>query len=110
MPVALGNISVIVGNPISIRGCFASARYELDLRVVLLGTPAEEDGGGKELMLRAGAFEDVDFAIIVYSTPGMDLDCTGTPRRVATASRCTSPAPPPMQRPPPRTGSMPPIP
>src|SRR5699024_2346344 len=51
---------------------------ELDLTVVLLGTPAEEDGGGKELMLRAGAFDDIDFAIMVHPTPAMDINCSGS--------------------------------
>ncbi|MEL7977566.1 M20 family metallopeptidase [Isoptericola sp. F-RaC21] len=35
-------------------------------RVVLLGTPAEEGHSGKEVLARAGAFEDVDAAIMVH--------------------------------------------
>jgi amidohydrolase len=35
-------------------------------RVVLLGTPAEEGGGGKELMARVGAFDGVDAAMMVH--------------------------------------------
>ncbi len=35
-------------------------------RVVWLGTPAEEGGGGKELMARDGAFDDVDAALMVH--------------------------------------------
>ncbi|OBI85191.1 peptidase dimerization domain-containing protein, partial [Mycobacterium asiaticum] len=34
-----------------------------------LGTPAEESGGGKELMLRAGAFDDVAVAVMVHPGP-----------------------------------------
>ena len=34
--------------------------------VRLLGTPAEEKGGGKELMARAGAFDDVDAAMMIH--------------------------------------------
>lgn len=34
--------------------------------VVLLGTPGEEGGGGKELMARAGALDGVDAAIMVH--------------------------------------------
>ncbi|MFP5021227.1 M20 family metallopeptidase [Pseudonocardia phyllosphaerae] len=34
--------------------------------VVLLGTPAEEGGGGKETMARAGAFDDVDAAVMLH--------------------------------------------
>ncbi|MFE5307899.1 M20 family metallopeptidase [Isoptericola sp. NPDC056605] len=35
-------------------------------RVVLLGTPAEEGHSGKEVLARAGAFDDVDAAIMVH--------------------------------------------
>ncbi len=35
-------------------------------RVRLLGTPAEERGGGKELMARQGAFEGVDAAMMIH--------------------------------------------
>lgn len=40
--------------------------------VVVLGTPAEEGGGGKIVMARAGAFADVDAAMMVHPA-GMDL-------------------------------------
>lgn len=35
-------------------------------RVRMIGTPAEERGGGKELMARAGAFEGVDAAMMIH--------------------------------------------
>jgi len=35
-------------------------------RVVWLGTPAEEGGGGKELMAREGAFDGIDAALMVH--------------------------------------------
>ncbi|MEM9200090.1 MAG: amidohydrolase [Actinomycetota bacterium] len=35
-------------------------------RIVILGTPAELAGGGKELMRRRGAFDDVDLAMMVH--------------------------------------------
>ncbi|MEP9382382.1 M20 family metallopeptidase [Nocardioides sp. KR10-350] len=41
-------------------------------RVVWLGTPAEEGGGGKELMARDGAFDDIDAAVMVHPF-GYDL-------------------------------------
>ena len=40
--------------------------------IVVLGTPAEEGGGGKILMARAGAFADVDAAIMLHPA-GVDL-------------------------------------
>lgn len=39
-------------------------------RLSLIGTPAEENGGGKELILRAGGFDDVDAAAMVHPTGG----------------------------------------
>ncbi len=35
-------------------------------RVAILGTPAEEGGGGKEFMIRRGAFDDIDLAMMVH--------------------------------------------
>ena len=35
-------------------------------RIRMIGTPAEERGGGKELMARAGAFEGVDAAMMIH--------------------------------------------
>ena len=35
-------------------------------RVAVMGTPAEEGGGGKEIMLQAGAFSDADAAMMVH--------------------------------------------
>jgi amidohydrolase len=39
------------------------------LRVTVLGTPAEEQGGGKVDLIRAGAFDGVDAALMIHPTP-----------------------------------------
>jgi amidohydrolase len=39
------------------------------LRVTVLGTPAEEGGGGKVLLLRRGAFEGAHAAMMVHPSP-----------------------------------------
>jgi len=39
---------------------------QLPGQVTLLGTPAEEKGGGKELMARAGAFDGVNAAMMIH--------------------------------------------
>jgi len=39
---------------------------ELDLRVSIIGTPAEEGGGGKVFLLERGAFDGVDAAMMVH--------------------------------------------
>jgi amidohydrolase len=47
---------------------FALAPLMADLpgRLVVMGTPAEEGGGGKVLLLEAGAFEGIDAAIMIH--------------------------------------------
>jgi amidohydrolase len=42
---------------------------EVGLTVTVLGTPAEEGGGGKILMLERGAFEGIDAAMMVHPFP-----------------------------------------
>jgi amidohydrolase len=39
---------------------------ELGGTLVVVGTPAEEGGGGKALLLRAGAFEGIDAALMIH--------------------------------------------
>lgn len=46
------------------------------LRVKLLGTPAEEHGGGKVSMLLEGAWEDVDFSMMVHGMTGGDTSAS----------------------------------
>ncbi len=50
----------------------AAVQDQLCGTVRLLGTPAEEKGGGKELMIRAGAFEGVDAAMMMHPS-GINL-------------------------------------
>lgn len=52
----------------------ATLADELGGRVIVLGTPAEEGGGGKILMAEKGAFDGVDAAMMVHPA-GADL-CT----------------------------------
>ncbi len=47
----------------------ASVADELGLRVTVLGTPAEETGGGKLRLIEAGAFEGVHAAMMVHPWP-----------------------------------------
>jgi amidohydrolase len=42
---------------------------EVGLRVTVLGTPAEEGGGGKILLLRRGAFDGAHAAMMVHPSP-----------------------------------------
>jgi amidohydrolase len=54
---------------------------ELGLTVLVVGTPAEEDGGGKIVMLDAGVFDDVALAMMAHPAP-VDV---GAPRPLALA-------------------------
>ncbi len=42
------------------------------LRIKLLGTPAEEHGGGKVSLLQAGAWEDAAFSVMVHGMTGTE--------------------------------------
>jgi len=44
----------------------AAVREQLGGRAVILGTPAEEGGGGKVIMLQKGAFEGLDAAMMFH--------------------------------------------
>lgn len=48
----------------------ASVMEELSGSVCLIGTPAEEGGAGKVKLLRNGAFDDVDFALMMHPSGG----------------------------------------
>ncbi|MBC3192818.1 amidohydrolase [Pseudonocardia sp. C8] len=46
------------------------------LTVVLLGTPAEEHGGGKVLLLERGAWAGATLSLMVHGNGGDDVSCT----------------------------------
>lgn len=47
---------------------------ELGIRVTVLGTPAEEGGGGKVDLIQAGAFDDAAASMMVHPGPEDQLD------------------------------------
>jgi amidohydrolase len=47
----------------------ASVADELGLRVTVLGTPAEEGGAGKALLLEGGAFDGIHAAMMIHPAP-----------------------------------------
>ncbi|MFJ2619428.1 M20 family metallopeptidase [Glutamicibacter sp. NPDC087344] len=50
---------------------------ELGIRVKFLGTPAEELGGGKILMLQRGAWDDATFSLMVHGGPDGQVPARG---------------------------------
>lgn len=57
--------AMAVGAALGLRG----VADDLGLTVTVLGTPAEEGGGGKIELLDAGAFDDIHFAIMAHPGP-----------------------------------------
>lgn len=49
---------------------------ELGGTVVVLGTPAEEGGNGKGIMIKRGAFKDIDAAMMIHPNTGQDQACS----------------------------------
>ena len=49
---------------------------EIGGRVQVIGTPAEEGGGGKIIMCRQGVFDDVDYALMIHPAT-TNLICRG---------------------------------
>jgi amidohydrolase len=50
---------------------------EANIRLTVLGTPAEEVGGGKVDLIDAGAFDDADVALMMHPTPFDDYGPKG---------------------------------
>lgn len=42
---------------------------DIGIRVTVIGTPAEEMGGGKVELIKAGAFDDADLSLMVHPSP-----------------------------------------
>jgi amidohydrolase len=61
--------NIIAASAVGTALALAEVADELDLTVVLLGTPAEEAGGGKALMLDAGTFDDIAATVMLHAGP-----------------------------------------
>lgn len=61
--------NIIAASAVGTALALADVADELGLTVVLLGTPAEEAGGGKVLMLEAGVFDDIAATVMLHPGP-----------------------------------------
>ncbi|CAN5804133.1 M20 family metallopeptidase [soil metagenome] len=61
--------NIISATAIGAAVALAAVADELDLTVSLIGTPAEEGGGGKIVMVERGVFEDVHCALMIHPGP-----------------------------------------
>ncbi|KZT63486.1 hypothetical protein DAEQUDRAFT_747817 [Daedalea quercina L-15889] len=74
------NLIAIAGVAIALAIGAALKRFDIPGTVVLLGTPAEEGGGGKAILLEKGAYEGMVACIMCHPAPG--------PKHSATLSSC----------------------
>jgi amidohydrolase len=65
--------NVIAAAAIGAGRALAAIADDLGITVKVLGTPAEEGGGGKVLMMERGGFDGVNAAMMVHPAPG-ELD------------------------------------
>src|SRR5881628_2962304 len=61
--------NIIAASAVGTALALADVADELDLTIVLIGTPAEEAGGGKVLLLDAGTFDDIAAAVMLHPGP-----------------------------------------
>ncbi len=61
--------NIIAASAVGTALALADVADELGLTVVLLGTPAEEAGGGKVLLLKAGTFDDIAVTVMLHPGP-----------------------------------------
>jgi amidohydrolase len=61
--------NIIAASAVGAALALAEVADDLQLTVALVGTPAEESGGGKALLLQAGVFDDVAAAVMLHPGP-----------------------------------------
>lgn len=61
--------NIIAASAVGTALALAEVADELGLRIALLGTPAEEAGGGKVLLLKAGTFDDIAATVMLHPGP-----------------------------------------
>lgn len=64
--IAVSSIAAFLGAVAAMKESFSPGRVQL------LGCPAEEGGGGKLKLIEAGAFANVDAALMIHPTPPVD--------------------------------------
>jgi len=73
--------NIIAAATIGAAAALAGDVDALGITLKVIGTPAEEGGGGKVLMLDAGVFDDLDLALMIH--PGPVDSVMARPRAVA---------------------------
>ncbi|KAF9508821.1 hypothetical protein BS47DRAFT_1365657 [Hydnum rufescens UP504] len=65
--IAMGGVAAALGTKYAMEKC------GIEGRVVLLGTPAEEAGNGKIILIKRGAYKEMDACLMMHPTPGPKL-------------------------------------
>ena len=65
--------NVIAASSVGAAIALAPVAEQLGLRVIAIGTPAEEGGAGKQILLDAGLFEGIHAALMVHPGPNDQL-------------------------------------
>lgn len=79
--IAVAGLAAALGTARALEAC------QLPGRVVLLGTPAEEGGGGKCYLLDGGAYGDMDACFMVHPSPFHVLGSSLAIKRVSVTFR-----------------------
>lgn len=74
--------NIIAAATVGAAAALAPLADDLGVRVKVVGTPAEEGGGGKAILLERGVFDDVHVAMMVHPAPRHEA----APRLTALAS------------------------
>ncbi len=61
--------NIIASSAIGAAYGLKSVINDIDVKVIIIGTPAEEGGGGKILLMQRGGFDGVDAAMMVHPAP-----------------------------------------
>ncbi|HEX3547540.1 MAG TPA: M20 family metallopeptidase [Mycobacterium sp.] len=61
--------NIIAASAVGTALALAGVADDLGLTVALIGTPAEEAGGGKALLLKAGTFDDIAATVMLHPGP-----------------------------------------
>ncbi|KZP22218.1 hypothetical protein FIBSPDRAFT_704897, partial [Athelia psychrophila] len=64
------NLIAIAGVAVACAIKDAMEKFDIAGKVHVLGTPAEEGGGGKHILLNAGAYEGMDAVLMCHPAPG----------------------------------------
>ncbi|KAF8479564.1 amidohydrolase [Russula ochroleuca] len=68
------NLIAMAGVAIALALRAALEKHDVPGTVVLLGTPAEESGAGKQILLERGAYKDMDVCIMCHPVAGDTLE------------------------------------